>query len=51
MILTVILWLTLIVTVALLYGSHRWESATKKMHAKMEAARLPVGRKRLAPMN
>jgi hypothetical protein len=49
MILTVILWLTSIVIVALIYGSRRWESATKKMHAKMEAARLPVGRKMFSP--
>jgi hypothetical protein len=45
MIPTVTLWLTFIVSVALIYGSRRWESATKKMHAEMEAARLPVGRK------
>ena len=45
MILIVTLGLTVIVTVALIYGSRRWESATKEMHAKMEAARLPVGRK------
>src|ERR1700682_1590875 len=45
MILIVTMGLTVIVTVALIYGSRRWESATKEMHAKMEAARLPVGRK------
>jgi hypothetical protein len=41
----VILGLAAIVAVALTYGSHRWESATQEMHAKMEAAHLPVGRK------
>src|ERR1700694_5138704 len=41
----VILGLTVIVTFALIYGSRRWESATAEMHAKLEAARLPVGRK------
>ena len=45
----VILGLAVIVTVALIYGSRRWESATQEMHAKMEAARLPVGRKTFSP--
>src|ERR1700676_4966234 len=45
MILLVTLGLTVIIPVALIYGSRRWESATKEMHAKLEAARLPVGRK------
>jgi hypothetical protein len=45
----VVLGLAAIVTVALIYGSRRWESATKKMRAKMEAARLPVGRKTFSP--
>jgi hypothetical protein len=45
MIPTVLLGLTVIVTVALIYGSRSWESATKEMHANMEAARLPIGRK------
>jgi hypothetical protein len=45
MILIVTLGLTVIITVALIYGSRRWESTTKEMHAKLEAARLPVGRK------
>jgi hypothetical protein len=39
------LGLAVIVAVALLYGSRRWESATKEMHAKLEAARLPIGTK------
>jgi len=45
MILLVTLGLTAIISVALIYGSRRWESATKEMHAKLEAARLPIGRK------
>src|ERR1700674_3490077 len=43
MILIVILGLMVVITVALIYGSRRWESATKEMHAKLEAARLPIG--------
>ena len=49
MILIVILGLMVIVTVALLYGSRRWQSATAEMHASLEAARLPVGRKTYSP--
>jgi len=49
MILIVILGLTIIITVALIYGSRRWESATKEMHAKLEAARRPIGRKTYSP--
>ena len=48
MILIVTLGLTVLITVALIYGSRRWESATKQMHAKLaklEAARRPIGRK------
>src|ERR1700730_8243592 len=45
MILIVILGLTVVITVALIYGSRRWESATKEMHAELEAARLPIGTK------
>ncbi len=49
MISVVILGLAVIATVALIYGSRRWESATKEMHARLEAARLPVGRKAFSP--
>jgi hypothetical protein len=42
MIRIVILGLTVAITVALIYGSRRWESATKEMHAELEAARLPI---------
>jgi hypothetical protein len=45
MILIVTLGLTAIITVALIYGSRRWESATKEMHAKLEAARRSISRK------
>ena len=49
LILIVTLGLTSIVTVALIYGSLRWESATTEMHAKLDAARLPAGRKTYSP--
>ena len=45
----VILAVTGIVTVVLIYGSRRWESGTKEMHARLEAARLPVGTKAFSP--
>ena len=44
MILIMILGPTVIITVALIYGSGRWKSATREMHARLEAARQPVGR-------
>lgn len=31
-----------VIAVALVYGSVRWQSATQKMHRKLEAARLPI---------
>lgn len=37
MILIVIVGLVAIVTVAFIVGSHRWNSATKEMHARLEA--------------
>jgi hypothetical protein len=49
MILIVTLGLTVLITVALIYGSRRWESATTRMHAKLEAARLPIARKTYSP--
>lgn len=45
MILLIILGLTVIIAIALVYGYNRWKSATKEMHAKLEAARLPIGAK------
>ena len=42
MILLVILGLLVIITVALLYGISRWQSSTREMHEKLEAARLPI---------
>lgn len=41
-ILFVILGLTVIIVIAIAYGSRRWQSATKRMHAKLEEARLPI---------
>ncbi len=32
-----------IIALALLYGAFRWQSTTRKMHARLEAARLPIG--------
>ena len=49
MILLIILGLAVIIAIALLYGSSRWRSATKEMHAKLEAARLPIGAKTYSP--
>jgi hypothetical protein len=49
MIAMVILGLTVFVAVALKYGSRRWESATAQMHARLEAARVPVGRNTYRP--
>jgi hypothetical protein len=45
MIPTVIVGLAVIIAIALIYGSRRWESETKDMHARLEAARLPIARK------
>lgn len=46
MILFVILALTAIIAVALVYGSIRWQSATKEMHTRIDASRLLIGPKR-----
>lgn len=43
MILLVILALTGVLLVALVYGSVRWKSETARMHARLEAARRPIG--------
>lgn len=43
------LGVTVIVAIALGYGSIRWQSATKEMHAKLESARLPIGAKAYSP--
>jgi hypothetical protein len=37
-----ILGLMVILAVALVHGSRRWQSATAAMHAALEAARLPI---------
>ncbi|MFH1184330.1 MAG: DUF6544 family protein [Chloroflexota bacterium] len=46
MILFVIIALTAIIAVALVYGSIRWQSATKEMHTRIDASRLLIGPKR-----
>lgn len=49
MILLVIFGVVLGVAVALVYGAARWRSATREMHAKLEAARRPMGVKTYSP--
>ncbi|MFZ1036720.1 MAG: DUF6544 family protein, partial [Smithella sp.] len=44
-----ILGLTVIFTVSLMYGRHRWQAATKEMRADLEAARLPIGSRKYCP--
>lgn len=34
--------LVLVITAAILYGANRWQSNTRELYAKMEAARLPI---------
>lgn len=41
-VLLILLGLAVILAGALLYGSRRWQSATKAMHERLEAARLPI---------
>lgn len=45
MILLGILILAAMIAVALAYGSWRWQCATKEMHTRLEASRLPIGSK------
>jgi hypothetical protein len=40
--LVVVLGLMVIVAIALVYGFHRWPAATNELHAKLEAAHLPI---------
>lgn len=42
-ILSIILGLTVSIAIALAYGTSRWQFATREMHSKLEAARLPTG--------
>jgi hypothetical protein len=49
MILLLMLGLTAIVAIALVYGWVHWQSATREMHAKLEAARCPIGVKTFSP--
>lgn len=48
-ILLIIVGVAIIVTIALVCGSSRWQSATKEMRARLEAARLPIGVKTYSP--
>jgi len=41
-IILVVIGLAVIIAAALAYGYRRWESATKTMHVKLEAARIPI---------
>ncbi len=34
--------LVFLITLAILYGANRWQSDTRELHAKLEAARLPI---------
>lgn len=43
MILTITLLLAAIIAAVLIYGSLRWDSGAKEMHAGLEPARLPFG--------
>jgi hypothetical protein len=42
LILSIIIGLSVIITVVLAYGSHRWQAATREMHARLAAARHPL---------
>lgn len=44
-ILLILLGLTIVIAIALIVGSIRWQSATKAMHADLEANRLPYAAK------
>lgn len=41
--------LTFVITVAILYGTNRWQSDTRELHAKMEAARVLITPKSYDP--
>ena len=49
MILMIIVVLTVVITLALIYGSRRWDSATRKMHAMLESTRRPSERRTYSP--
>lgn len=44
-----ILGLTVIFTVSLMYGRHKWQAATKEMRADLEATRLPIESEKYCP--
>lgn len=41
--------LAFVITVAIFYGTNRWQSDTRELHAKMEAARVPITPKSYDP--
>ncbi|NWG02993.1 MAG: hypothetical protein HXY44_09085, partial [Syntrophaceae bacterium] len=43
------LGIAIVISGMLIYGSIRWKTATKEMHVKLEAARLPIGAKTYSP--
>ena len=49
MILMIIVVLTVVITLALIYVSRRWDSATRKMHAILESTRRPSERRTYSP--
>ncbi len=49
MILLIMLGVAVVIAIALVYGSGRWQSATKTMRARLEAARRPIGVKTYSP--
>lgn len=44
-----VLGLAVMVAIALVYGSVRWQSATREMHARLEAARRPIAPRTYSP--
>jgi len=43
------LGLTVMIAIALLFGSSHWQSATKEMHRNLDAARIAIGIKKYSP--
>ena len=48
-IVVVLVVLAFVITVAILYGTNRWQSDTRELHAKMEAARVLITPKSYDP--
>lgn len=47
--LIVIVGLAAVIAAAILYGANRWQSEARELHARMEAARLPIAPKAYDP--